>query len=557
MKHRKVEALGIFLLLNFLSLSSAALLTIKDGQLEGTVMTTRKNVSYHAFLKIPFAEPPIGFLRFQAPVPNKNWTGTLDATQYGPMCMQNKKHFNISENCLHLNVFTKNLGSTSLKPVIVFVHGGSFEEGSAYNHRPLYLMDRDIVLVTINYRFGPFGFLSTGTKEAIGNMGLKDQSLALKWIQNNIDVFGGDPSRVTIAGLSAGAYSVTAHMASEMSRDLFRRVIAVSGSITTFTKWDDNDLDSAIYLAEQLNCTTSNITQMVRCLQDKPAESILVIDVGATKNCRYQMSWRPVIEKDFGQERFLSKSPDEVFSDPKISPKAVMIGITEDEMSYMVPTFLRDEKALKKLNEHTNSYLADCFFLGKYSNNSKTIRNVYLPFNDIDHRSFSGMANLFSDGSINYGVHRLVRMISKCMDVYYYKFSYVGSHSVFNYPRNFPYGVSHADDLQYVLNTWYIAPDASLTDPENFMIERMTRIWEQFAMKGNPNNSSDPYLRNMIWPKYDEDDYYLDIGTHMVEKQGLFPERFKAFDDLISSSMKVKVASFLLLFTLVFITKLF
>lgn len=140
-------------------------------------------------------------------------------------------------------------------------------------------MDRDIVLVTINYRFGPFGFLSTGTEEAIGNMGLKDQSLALKWIQNNIDAFGGDPSRVTIAGLSAGAYSVTAHMASEMSRDLFRRVIAVSGSITTFTKWDDNDLDSAIYLAEQLNCTTSNITQMVRCLQDVSFEMIRHTDI--------------------------------------------------------------------------------------------------------------------------------------------------------------------------------------------------------------------------------------------------------------------------------------
>ena len=124
MEYRKVVALSIFMLLNFLSLSSAAFLTIKDGQLEGTVMTTRKNVSYHAFLKIPFAEPPIGYRRFQAPVPNRNWTGILDATQYGPMCMQNKKHFNVSEDCLHLNVFTKNLELTSLKPVIVFVHGG-------------------------------------------------------------------------------------------------------------------------------------------------------------------------------------------------------------------------------------------------------------------------------------------------------------------------------------------------------------------------------------------------------------------------------------------------
>ncbi|XP_070498722.1 carboxylic ester hydrolase-like [Chironomus tepperi] len=556
MEHRKVVPLGILLLLNILSLSSAALLTIKDGQLEGTVMTTRNNVNYHAFLKIPFAEPPVGFRRFQAPVPNRNWTGTLDATQYGPMCMQNKKHFNVSEDCLHLNVFTKNLGSTSLKPVIVFIHGGSFEEGSALNHRPLYLMDRDIVLVTINYRFGPFGFLSTGTEEAIGNMGLKDQSLALKWVQNNIDAFGGDPSRVTIAGLSAGAYSVTALMASEMSRDLFRRVIAVSGSITTLTKWDDNDLDTAIYLAEQVNCTTSNITQMVNCLKQIPAERLLAVDVSASKSCRYKLIWRPVIEKDFGQERFFTKSPDEVFSNPKLSPKSVMIGITQDEMAYLVPFVLRDEKTLLQLKENTTSFLADCFHYEKYSKDSEAIRTVYLPFDDVDHRSFSGLANLFGDGSIAYGVHRLVRMISNCMDVYYYKFSYSGSHSVFNYPRNSPYGVAHADDLQYVLNTWYIAPDASLTDPENLMIERMTRIWEQFAMKGNPNNSSDPYLANMVWPKHDEDDYYLDIGTHMVEKQGLFPERFKAFDDLISSSMKVKVASFSLLFTLIFITKL-
>ena len=163
---------------------------------------------------------------------------------------------------------------------------------------------------------------------------------------------------------------------------------------------------------------------------------------------------------------------------------------------------------------------------------------------------------LISDGSIGYGVHRLVQMISKCTDVFYYKFSYVGSHSVFKFPRNSPYGVTHSDDVQYVLNSWYIAPDASLSDPENFMIERMTRIWEQFAMKGNPNNSSDPYLVDMIWPKHDEDEYYLDIGTHMVEKQGLFLERFKAFDDLTSSSIKVKLVSFSLLFTLIFIMKL-
>lgn len=92
-----------------------------------------------------------------------------------------------------------------------------FESGSASSHTPIYLMDRDIVLVTINYRLGPFGFLALGTKDALGNMGLKDQVLALKWVQKNIERFGGDPNSVTLAGLSAGAYSTTGHMVSNMS----------------------------------------------------------------------------------------------------------------------------------------------------------------------------------------------------------------------------------------------------------------------------------------------------------------------------------------------------
>lgn len=161
---------------------------------------------------------------------------------------------------------------------------------------------------------------------------------------------------------------------------------------------------------------------------------------------------------------------------------------------------------------------------------------------------------MFGDGSISYGVHRLVQMISTCTDVYYYKFTYVGRYSVFNYPRQFPYGVTHADDLQYVLYSWYIGPSIELTDPENIMVERMTRIWERFAATGSPENANDPYLADMRWPKHDENHHYLEIGTHLVEKRGLALERFNAFDDLIrSTSHKMKAFNFSLLFTLIFI----
>lgn len=111
-----------YLLLNLLIFTSAEIVEIEDGQLDGTVMTTRKNVNFHAFLNIPYAQPPIGYLRFQAPVPNNKWGGVRIAKEFGPMCMQAKRQFNVSEDCLHLNVFTKNLNSSY--PVIVFIHGG-------------------------------------------------------------------------------------------------------------------------------------------------------------------------------------------------------------------------------------------------------------------------------------------------------------------------------------------------------------------------------------------------------------------------------------------------
>lgn len=130
----------------------------------------------------------------------------------------------ISEDCLRLNVYSKNISSHAQKPVLVFIHCGGFYEGSARSVEfgPQYLMERDIVLVTINYRLGALGFLSTGTKEAPGNNGLKDQVVALRWIRDHIKSFGGDPNSVTLMGYSAGGMSVTLHMVSAMSKGILK-----------------------------------------------------------------------------------------------------------------------------------------------------------------------------------------------------------------------------------------------------------------------------------------------------------------------------------------------
>ena len=245
---------------------------IDDGKIEGTVWKTRYNEDFHAFMKIPYAEPPLGDLRFQAPKTVKAWNDTLIATEFGPMCMQVNLLSNspVSENCLHLNVFTKSLPSieeNSLKPVIAYVHGGAFQLGSASDHKPHLLMERDIVLVTINYRLGAFGFLSLGTKEIPGNAGWKDQVMALKWIKKNIANFGGNPNLVTLMGNSAGAFAATAHMVSPMSTGLFHRVIALSGTIAWQRKLEKDYLGLARRLAEKMNCTTTSNERMIECLR--------------------------------------------------------------------------------------------------------------------------------------------------------------------------------------------------------------------------------------------------------------------------------------------------
>lgn len=253
-------------------MSLAEVLTIEDGIIEGSYMETRSAEKFHSFLKIPFAEPPVDELRFLAPVSKRPWSGILDCTAYGPICMQPNTwgHPSISEDCLHLNVFTKNLPKTNnvgLKPVIVYIHGGGFETGSAMEHGPEYLMERDIVLVTINYRLGAFGFLAVESADIPGNAGLKDQSLALKWVQKNIERFGGDPGKVTIAGLSAGAYSVTGHMMSRMSQGLFQNVIAMSGALAWQKKLQTNNIGDVKLLAGKINCTIDTIDEIIQCLK--------------------------------------------------------------------------------------------------------------------------------------------------------------------------------------------------------------------------------------------------------------------------------------------------
>lgn len=221
---------------------AAPLAKTANGTLEGVAEPSGVN----AFKGIPFAQPPVGDLRWKEPMPPKNWTGVRKADQFGPRAMQlalfgdmNFRSNGMSEDCLYLNVWTPAKSAKERLPVLVYFYGGGFVAGDG--SEPRYdgesMATKGIVAVTVNYRLGVFGFMGHPelTKEsphhASSNYGYLDQSAALRWVQQNIAAFGGDPKKVTIAGESAGSASVSAQMASPLSRNLIAGAIGESGSV--------------------------------------------------------------------------------------------------------------------------------------------------------------------------------------------------------------------------------------------------------------------------------------------------------------------------------------
>ncbi|KAK7044275.1 Carboxylesterase 5A, partial [Halocaridina rubra] len=181
---------------------------VAQGRLMGQVRTYN-NFSFNSFEGIPFAKPPVDELRFKDPVPADPWVGVLNATNAPSSCLQVVVLGH--EDCLYLSVFTPldSVNQSEPLPVMYFIYGGAFVTGGSRGYRGAQpLVSKNVILVTVNYRIGVLGFLSTEDAAAPGNQGLKDQTLGLQWVQDNIAAFGGDPQRVTIFGESAGAASV-------------------------------------------------------------------------------------------------------------------------------------------------------------------------------------------------------------------------------------------------------------------------------------------------------------------------------------------------------------
>ena len=239
---------------------------------------------YTVFKKVPFAKPPVGDLRFRQPVLHGPWNGTLDATSFGPSCIQQfdpqakqyLPNLNQSEDCLHLNIYAPYGASTSnRKSVMIWVHGGGYVDGQGMAYDGTYLsVTGDVIVVTINYRLNIFGFFATSDGLASGNYGLWDQKLAIQWVNENIESFGGDSDSITIFGESAGGFSVALHATIPANRGLFRRVIEQSGTSNSFFSTTPVPHKASDEVARVLNCSHKFTTDIMACMRDKHSDDV-------------------------------------------------------------------------------------------------------------------------------------------------------------------------------------------------------------------------------------------------------------------------------------------
>ncbi|CAG2058795.1 unnamed protein product [Timema podura] len=392
------------------------------------------------------------------------------------------------------------------RSVVVFFHFGGWLGASGHSSifGPQYLLDQDVVLVTSNYRLGALGewlvrerhqtgFLSTGDEVLPGNYALKDQVAVLKWVQQNIAAFGGDPTSVTAAGYSAGAHSVILHMLSPMSRGLFHRAISMSGSVTSNWAIQRDPLTLAKRQAALFNCSTDNSSSIYECLMQ-----IDPMRLATSYRGLLEWGWDPLVQyapvvepASSGEERFLTADPTTLLQAGQYSQMPLFMGMTKDEFSWRSTQILANESWYEDMNNDYERIYPIAFMYERNTPRSRYITNelrkFYLNNEPIVNTTYNGLGLIYADALVCFGSDRESKLISSTNrePVYYYKFSYQGRYSfVYNPGTMTPYGVAHHDDLIYVFNISILFPSFQPGDQEIKTVERMTKLWANFIQTG-------------------------------------------------------------------------
>ncbi|PSN50220.1 Esterase FE4 [Blattella germanica] len=550
MGHQKISFLVLLISLTSVKADieddAEPVVQIEQGLVKGLKVESVRGLGheFYAFLGIPYAKPPIGELRFKEPQPPDPWEGIYDTQQEGHMCPQrdyNSDDVTGKEDCLYANVFTNKLPNgenAEQAAVMVFIHGGAFAggSGSAVIYGPDHLMMEGIVLVSINYRLGFLGFMCINADCLPCNNGLRDQVLALQWVQKNIARFGGDPKKVTIFGESAGAASVHYLMLSPLAKGLFHRAISESGTSTTIWAYEEpeNVRFLTIQLGEMIGCNDKDSLQLLKCLQSKTLSDIInATNIQATDPMNI-IIYKPTREDGKCGDVFLSERPDELLSSGTFSDVPFIIGVNSNEALAFI-SYTKDY--WKYPSEYLEKYVS--LITRKSQSDVKAdalkIRKFYFGDGEVTNEMQLNFTYLFSDMCFVVATNRALKKHASTSSspVYYYYFQYEGQ---LNFMRellniNFP-GATHADELGYLFHTALLVPVDEDSD-EMITLFRMVKMWTNFAKTGDPTSEMNEFL-NVKWQSYTMDKMmYLDINKDLSMQSNLLPERMALWDEII------------------------
>ncbi|CAH1397285.1 unnamed protein product [Nezara viridula] len=503
-----------------------------QGKVQGFITVSRSGRNYKVFAGIPYAKPPVGELRFKAPEAAEGWTDIRQAKEPGPLCPQINIYFGGSptgeEDCLYLSVFTPE--KDGKYPVAVHIHGGGWILDAPRSRGPQYLMDEDIVVVDFNWRIGILGFLSFEDDVVPGNMGLKDMVMALQWVKQNIANFGGDPDRVTLLGECVGGDAVYHLMVSPMSRGLFSKAIAESGSSYTTEAVAPPGLarQKAEEVARLFACKGSTSAEMVNCLRGKDA---LDLAAALPKFINWQidpvLSFSPVLEMH-------SKEPalTAPMSTWKTAPVPLLTGITSGEGLLRTMFFTRDNFDVSELESDFNNKISKTLMLPELSSDGDNlmakIRDYYFPGKNIStFDNFKNITDMIGDSWFSFGVLEGARLHTA--PVYMYYFDYVGGHTISEFfgDKSRATGSFHTEEQIYIWEMDGLPPHAG---KDLDMSRNLVKIWTKFIKDGSPTVAE---VTKTEWKPYLPGENYMEITKSGFElKQGLITDRYNFWKSL-------------------------
>ncbi|XP_044730574.1 acetylcholinesterase-like [Chrysoperla carnea] len=502
----------------------------RKGRVRGVTLTAVSGKQVDAWMGIPYAQKPVGHLRFRHPRPVDPWDDILNATSPPNSCVQiidtvfgdfpGSAMWNpntpLSEDCLYVNVVSPKPRPKNAA-VMLWIFGGGFYSGTAtldvYDHKTL-VSEENIILVSMQYRVASLGFLFFDTADVPGNAGLFDQLMALQWVHDNIHAFGGNPQNVTLFGESAGAVSVSLHLLSPLSRNLFSQAIMESGSPTA--PWAlisrDESVLRGLRLAEAVGCPhdRKDIPAVIECLRNKDPIELVNNEWGTLGICEFPFV--PVIDGSF-----LDETPQKSLALKNFKKTSILMGSNSEEgyyfmIYYLTELFRKEEnvyvsreeflQAVRELNPYINNVArqAVVFEYTDWLNPDDPVKNRDALDKMVGDYQFTCNVNEFA--------HRYAET-GNFVYMYYFK------HRSISNPWPSWTGVMHGDEINYVFGE-PLNPAKNYAPEEIELSRRMMRYWANFAKTGNPSLKSDGTWMSTYWPvhtAYGREFLTLDVNT--------------------------------------------